>query len=351
MKAKKETTLFTVLTGSHLYGTATESSDFDYKAVCLPPLDELLLNTKITNRKEKPEGVSQYAKMGAGQVETEYLPLQVFFNDFFDGQTYALEIAFAVLQGKLDVTKDAHLGSCPDGIISSIFEDLVNIYLTKNVQKMVGYAVSQSKLYGLKTQRYTSLSDALRIFQQCGHELEKQMKKDDQLKLTLADLPELLSDLLKLDHVKQVEILNGDGGTALVPALEICNKQFPLTNRVSTVVKSIEKSVGNYGHRVKEFEGEGVDWKALSHAIRITEQVLELCRTGFLQFPRPNARFLLDVKSGKLTLDEATGYLNRIFSEVDPAVLTSKLQERTLELETSFKAWKIQVLRELYDVN
>ena len=96
MKAQKETTLFKVLTGSRLYGTHTKYSDFDYKAVVLPHLETLLMNIQVTNRKEKPEGLKAGDKMIAGESETEYLPIQVFLNDFLAGQTYALEIAFAV---------------------------------------------------------------------------------------------------------------------------------------------------------------------------------------------------------------------------------------------------------------
>jgi len=359
MKAKKETTLFTVLTGSHLYGNASETSDFDYKAVCVPPLDELLLNTKITNRKEKPVGLKQGDKMAAGEAETEYLPLQVFLDDFFNGQTYALEVAFAVKQGKFELfspndrdTLEASTSRDIDidpGYIRDIISDLINLYLTKNVKKMVGYAVSQSKLYGLKTQRYTSLNEALCIIEEYSHDFLS--PNDNNEKLTFNDSPILLARLLALPHIKEIQIFNADGGSALAPALEICGKQYPYTSRISTVVKSMLKTVGDYGARVKEFDGQGVDWKALSHAIRITDQVLELCSTGFLTFPRPNAQFLLDVKTGKLTLDEATDYLNAAFAKVDDAIITSKLQERTPELEKKFREWKIQVLRSIYGVD
>ena len=132
MKASKEKVLFKVLTGSRLYGTFTAESDYDYKAVVLPPLETLLMNIKVTNRKEKPEGKGQNAKMLAGETETEYLPLQVFLDDFFAGQTYAIEVAFAAAQG-LTETKDP--------FVETWMKDMIDRFLTKNVKKMVGYAV------------------------------------------------------------------------------------------------------------------------------------------------------------------------------------------------------------------
>lgn len=344
VKAKKETTIFTLLTGSHLYGTATEKSDFDYKAVCLPSLDDLLLNTKVTNRKEKPEGSSASATMKAGETETEYVPLQVFLNDFFDGQTYALELVFASDKIQID---SLPLDMCL--LLRQMFEELVKRFLTKNVKKMVGYAVSQSKMYGLKTQRYTTMGDALRTINAWGR--EHVHTNEQAVSWALVDCPTLVEQLLALPHVKSIEVLNANGGKDLAPGIEICNKQFPLTAKVHAIVKSLEKSISGYGERVKEFDGEGVDWKALSHAIRITEQVVELCETGNLTFPRPNAQFLLDVKGGKITLDEATAYLNSTFAKVDNAVTGSLLQERTPELELEFKEWKIGILRRFYGLS
>jgi hypothetical protein len=130
----------------------------------------------------------------------------------------------------------------------------------------------------------------------------------------------------------------------------VCGKKFPLTNTWGTMVRSLRKSLLTYGERVKKFDGEGVDWKALSHAIRITEQVIELSRCGIIKFPRPNAVFLKAVKEGRIPLDEATDYLTQCFNEVDLAVENSVLKERTPELEEEFEDFKLRLLRDLYNL-
>jgi len=340
MKARKETTLFRVLTGSRLYGTATEKSDFDYKAVCLPPLDVLMLNTKVTNRKEKPEGSKAGDKMLAGETETEYLPLQVFFDDFFSGQTYALEVAFATAQGLHEASDLGNGETANWWHMKYMMEDLVKRFTTSNVKKMVGYAVSQSQLYGLKTERFTSLKKAVELL------TEHVAFFGD--KVPLGDETSLLAKLLSLSHVKKVQIENSAGGSALAPAVDVVGKKYPYTNKVGTVLASLQNLLDGYGARVAAFEGEGVDWKALSHATRITEQVLELSSTGKLVFPRPNADFLRTVKNGEVSLDEATAYLQNAFSKVDAAVAASVLQERTAELEEAFREWKLWQLSALY---
>jgi hypothetical protein len=353
MKVDKETALFRVLSGSRLYGTANESSDYDYKVVCLPALDDLLLNKKVTNRKVKPEGLKAGDRMVAGEEETEYLPLQVFLDDFFNGQTYALETAFAVKQrlhtstnflneNPFDPNEQMSFDYCVEMV-----NELIDNFLTRNVKKMVGYAVSQAKVYGLKTERFATIGAAIKLLEehQLGYPDEREYAK-----ITLGESTELLAKLLALPHVRESEVLNAKGGTEMARSLEMAGKQFTYSSKLPTVRDSLEKVMRGYGERVKDFEGQGVDWKALSHAIRITEQVLELTATGNLVFPRPNAKMLATIKSGKMSLDEATEHLNAAFEKVDEAVNASVLQERTPELEKQFEQWKLKVLHKLYAV-
>ena len=346
MKADKETELFRVVVGSRLYGTATATSDFDYKAVTLPKLDDLLLNRKVTNRKEKPVGMSATDKMKAGETETEYLPLQVFFDDFYNGQTYALEVAFAVAQHKHETTS----GFAEQWVW--MMEVMLERFLTKSVKKMVGYAVSQSKLYGLKTERYTSLRVLLETVDKfVATHVDADHASMFMKTMKLKDAASLVAELLKLPHVKMTMVANARGGLEDAPALEVAGKKFPMTNYLDTMYDSLLGTLENYGTRVKEFDGEGVDWKALSHALRITEQVLELCTTGKLVFPRPNAEFLRAVKNGEKTLDEATEALATAFAKVDDAINTSVLRERTPELDAEFETWKLVHLKKLYELN
>src|SRR5271157_2765157 len=284
MKANKETTLFTVLTGSHLYGNAGSTSDFDYKAVCVPPLDDLLLNNKMVNRKEKPVGVGPGGKMEAGETETEYLPIQVFLDDFFNGQTYALEVAFAVAQNKPALSDrnmvvfNETLGLGDLVMVREMVEDLIDQFLTKSVKKMVGYAVSQSKLYGLKTDRYASLNKVSEIVKEVFMALCKLKASWEGVpgvdsaefntllrKTRLNETPDLLEVLCKLDYVKMTTVMNARGGMSEAPALEICSKKYVLTSYWGTVLESVHATLAMYGTRVKQFEGQGVDWKALSH--------------------------------------------------------------------------------------
>lgn len=356
MKIQLETALFQVPFGSHLYGTNTPTSDYDYKIVCLPSFEDLLMNKKLTNRVKKPEGWREGDKMIAGEAEFEFIPLQVYFDQFFEGQTYAVELAFAVLNnmhttleyehGELSIKDDSWR-------IQSWMSQLVSNFLTRNVQKMVGYAVSQSKQYGLKTERYNAYVKASELIVAVERDMAgwKGVSKSGSVSLNkVGDNPKLIEELCKLTHIHRDEIMNANGGKETAPAINIGGKQFPLTTTWKTVWLSIDSSIKSYGNRVKDHTGEPTDWKALSHATRIVEQIIELTTTGQITFPRPNAAYLLDMKQGKLTLEEATEYLADKFNKIDSSIESSVLKEKTPELEEEFYQFKLAVLKDYYQL-
>ena len=329
--------------GSHLYGTATPTSDFDFKVLVLPHLDDIIMGKKIANYMVKPEGLGHNASMPEGGIEHEFIPIHIFLDHFFEGQTYALEMAMAVLQGKFD--QPIKIG--PDYIdVQEWMAELVNRFLTKNVQKMIGYAVSQSNVYGLKTDRY----DALIRIKQIIDTNFKNYSTASIRAARLSQTPELIDTLLAgfPAFVSIGEIANARGGTEMSPALTIATKNFPLTSSWAIVLDSITKIIGVYGDRVKKFGGQGADWKALSHAIRIIEQIIEVCEKGTIEFPRPSSVYLREVKAAHVPIEEATLRLTELFNSIETSVATSRLRETTPELTAEFQIFKLALIKRYY---
>jgi len=167
-------------------------------------------------------------------------------------------------------------------------------------------------------------------------------------KKRLSETPEFLADMLANDYVREIEIMNGQGGKVAVPGIEINGKQFPLTSTWGTIFKSVTGTLQAYGNRVKDHTDQPTDWKALSHAIRIGEQIIEVLAEGTMIFPRPNAAYLLEVKRGNIPLQEATEYLTELFNQVEEAVDASTLPEKTETLSDDFEMFKLDLLRHYY---
>ena len=148
--------LFTTKYGSHLYGTNTPTSDEDYKHVVLPNLDDLLLGHRVQNEVHKTNNKS-HTRNTAEDVDNETIPLQVFARDFLGGQTYALELVYAV-----DYT---HAGQTIfDTTFWNFCHELRDGFLTSNMTALIGYAVNQASLYSLKGERLNALRSVKKVF-------------------------------------------------------------------------------------------------------------------------------------------------------------------------------------------
>ena len=71
--------------GSHLYGTATENSDLDYKGIYLPTKEQILLNRfKKSHNIQTKKGSS--AKNTSDDIDIEFYSLQYFIKLACEGQ-------------------------------------------------------------------------------------------------------------------------------------------------------------------------------------------------------------------------------------------------------------------------
>jgi hypothetical protein len=108
----------------------------------------------------------------------------------------------------------------------------------------------------------------------------------------------------------------------------VCGKFFQETARLGYVRGILERFFQDYGKRAKLAElNEGVDWKALSHAMRASYQVKELFLDGTMTMPRPEAGLLLAVKQGKINFKSVQEELERTMDEVEILALRSDLPE------------------------
>ena len=121
---------------------------------------------------------------------------------------------------------------------------------------------------------------------------------------TAAKLRELAPEVellaVEVEHVAIVPIGQVDGSE--LPHLDVCNRKLSYSASIKSARDVIARLVDEYGHRALQAEQQqGVDWKALSHAVRVGTQALELLRTGQVTFPLPNAAHVLAIKLGQVS--------------------------------------------------
>lgn len=328
--------LFTTLYGSHLYGTASASSDRDVKHVVLPQLGGVLIGKPLRNRVHKTNKTA--SRNVARDVDTEYIPIQVFARDFVDGQTYALELAFAI-----DGTHAEQ--RCVFRFRDFVFE-LRERWLTSNIRAMVGYCINQANLYSFKGERLNAARDCLSILDACT------LPENVSLSNVYAHMQEQFDYVLLKNAVffklGQYDIGDGD----MRPCFLLLDKTLPFTNSLGHSRGVVKRAVEKYGNRANEASVDNVDWKAMMHAVRIVSEGCALLSTKKLTFPLDSATVahLLDIRQGRVDIDVVRNELDDKLRVLKKLEAETNLPTTTPEFTTQFEQWLQNWMYWFYDI-
>jgi hypothetical protein len=294
--------------GSHLYGTATPASDLDIKAVHLPTRNEILLQrTKpVIQHKTKED---RNAKNTADDVDFESYSLQKYLQLVLEGQTVALDMLFAPIDA---FTK-------PANAVWLFIKANRQRLLTKKYASFVGYCRQQANKYGIKGSRMA----AARLTVECLAPVMDMLGTQAKLE----QMHDVLQELTKhSEHISIEDIPQVSGAT--VKHLVVCNRKAPYTSSIKNAHTIYLSLLNEYGKRAAAAErNEGVDWKSLSHAVRIGRQAVELLTTHAVTFPRPDAAHLLAIKMGEKDYSEVAEEIEQLLAGIEDASAKSSLPD------------------------
>jgi hypothetical protein len=275
--------LVKILFGSHLYGTANENSDTDYKGVFINSYRDTLLGNSVDKHSMSKESKGIDGKNLSDAVDHELFSLQRFIDLAKSGDIMAFDM--------LHAPKDNLIYTTP------IWYELVSLrekFYTKNTKPFVDYAGKQAAKYGIKGSRLDAA---------------------DQVLGWVAGRPDSrLEDIIERAPMGEHVYMGEDG------FLHVLGKKFDLRIRADQVIKTMTSFKKKYGANVERARNnEGINWKSVSHALRCCYQVQELYTIGTMRFPLEQAEFVRDVKLGK-------------YPYVDIAPLLEKQIDLTVEL-------------------
>lgn len=271
--------------GSHLYGTATPASDLDIKGIYMPTARDILLQSVqpvISLKRPKAHG----EKNTAEDVDYELYSPKKFLDLLAEGQTVALEMLFAPASAMM----------LPPLYEWHAIKALAPKLLTKRAASFVRYCKQQANKYGTKGLHLAAARIALK------HLTEAESKHGSTAKLAV--IAGQLKELTKTNEFLLIsEAIDSSGGKLIY--FEICGKKALFNASIKLARCIAEQLIDNYGARALAAErNEGVDWKALSHAVRVGHEAIEFLTTGFITLPRPEAKYLIDIKSGKVPFQQ-----------------------------------------------
>lgn len=294
--------------GSHLYGTATAESDLDIKGIFIPQARDILLQRTapvISLSRPKAHGENNTA----ADVDYELYNPEKYLSLLAKGQSVALEMLFA---------PDSALLSKPHPAWHTI-KELAPHILTKRAVSFVHYCKQQANKYCIKGARIAAAKQALALLTR----LEEQHGATAKLS-TVADSLRHLADTSECITIEQITLANGNKESCIT----VCGKKALFNASIKSARLIVHKVIDEYGQRAQEAErNDGVDWKALMHAVRVGHQALEFLKDHRITFPRPEAAHLLAIKQGKLHFKQVTEEIEQLLSDVEKAVQHSTLPE------------------------
>lgn len=295
--------LYVALQGSRLFGTQRAGSDYDLKGVYLPPLVEALSGR-----------IRDALSFKYQEAEVTLWSFQQWLSLLAVGDTNAIDLYFATTH--------------PEGVwldspqVRRFFETCpARAILPRNLKGMRGFARSQAIKYGAKGDHYRIAKTVLEAANRYAG--TSQEAKVGTFWAELSPTPEFRDLLHRFPD--RLGLTQAPDGYQVVMVLD---KLFHLEAPLSLMQRSLEGVVASYGQRAILSGVKGADWKAMSHSLRVLEEVTELHTTGGVVFPLAGAHLLRQVKLGEIEQATVLQMLEEREKEASQAEQKSLLLER-----------------------
>jgi len=359
--------LYRTIFGSRLYGTDLPESDYDYKTIYLPDMAELLIGTQFKNMAVQTDTDLAKAFSMLPSVpfsaQEETIPMSCLLQDFFECQSYALEIVHAVQLNHAFVLKQfseygsSHLAGSKELYLKfkSVCDELVAQWKNKDASVMAGYAKAQARKYSIKGDRLNAARAALEWLRDLNSMNGGLYKIGSGFYLSspawgrLTQLCSMYPGLIALgeyDITKNSKIMR--------PCLIILDKVIPFSTSVENALKTVTSAVDSYGARADAAsKAEGKDWKALAHAIRIAQEGIDyLCRGSFY-FPSEIstgwANTLRSIRKGEVPLETVVEDMERRLKRLMECEAESTWPSKNdLGRADAFRDWMKVAMRDMY---
>lgn len=285
--------------GSHLYGLNTPTSDKDYKGIFLPHPRDILLG-KAPKTIDTSTG-DKSSKNTVDDVDRQLYSLTKFISLACDGDTVALDMLHAS-DDKLIANSE---------IWQYIRANRWRFYTTE-LTGLFGYVRKQAAKYGVKGSRLAALREVYDVLQKT----DNSHYDENATSLVNTKVSDIVDKLPTNEFCRAILHYSEKGG--MQNFYEVLGRKFQYTITIAEMKKSVYKLWDEYGERARQAEANnGIDWKALSHALRGGMQLIQIYKDGDIVYPLPDSAFLKLVKAGGVPFATVQEKLEEVMGEVE----------------------------------
>ena len=198
--------------------------------------------------------------------------------------------------------------------------------LSKKASSFVGYCRTQANKYGIRGSRVHAAQKILEWFDIVIADHGNTAK----LWEAAGEDGSFLQNWITINEMEHTSIVAIEQKNTPKPILhlECCNRKTPFFNNLKDSRAIYARIFDEYGSRALLAEkNEGIDWKALSHAVRVGTEALELYKTGKIVFPLVNREHLLSIKLGQLPYDVVAAEIEELLEQIEEEAVKSTLPD------------------------
>lgn len=262
-----------ILHGSHLYGTNTPTSDTDFKSIFLPSIDDVLLCNVVHAINDSTGNCM--TKNGKDDIDNGEFSIHKFVQLLTVGDIMAFDILYAPDENIIERGANYH-------IFEKIRENH-HIFTSKNISGYIGYIRKQTAKYSAKGSRLAVVREVISI-------LEELVETDKQYPIRR------IEDIIDKLPVTDFSFRDEKG-------YNVIGKCFQNRDYLHNMLLVLQKYFSEYGSRALQAErNEGVDFKAVHHAVRACYQLISLYSSGKMELPLPEPQrsIAIAIKKGEL---------------------------------------------------
>jgi len=308
--------VYITMYGSKLFGTDNANSDTDYKGIFIPSREDVLLKRDIEHYNYNTNTESKNDKE---DVDLQLYSIYKWFNLLKKGETGALDLLFSLFREDTQIYTDK--------AFTGVMKENYHKFYNKNLHSFIGYCVGQSKMYNIKGERFAELHDFVELFSKIEVD-----NREEKLEDYFPKIEQIFVEK-QYKYVKFIKASIARGNQAYKEGryVELLGKRFAGSVTVAYFTKLISQMEEQFGNRTRD-AAIGVDYKALSHAVRVIDEVEELLDDGFITFPLKNRAYVTAIKEGRIALEEVMAYIDIKLDVVQEKLDNSTLPQKSDEM-------------------
>lgn len=302
-KVADKNKILEIRSGSHLYGTNTPESDEDFVGIFMPP-EEYVYGLKSVVGEVDLGIVSKRedGKNDKDAVDRKLYEFRKFIKLAAGNNPNIIEILYV---NDENIIYENEFGA--------LLREVRGLFLSKLcVPKFIGYASSQKHKMIIRRDHFNELRDGYNLLYNVDDKLTLGQVYDRHCAQHTSAPGED-----SIFHKKQTGVHLHVGDLCFEPGLY-----------VKKVRKKLKERLDKATNRSELVLKHGYDTKFASHLIRLLQEGLDILCNEELVFPLPNAKEILAIKQGSMSVKEVLEYAEELEAQMDEAKEHSKLPDK-----------------------